>query len=336
MILEQKQDFISIVVPCHDEEEMLPLYYAKMQEVKRSLPINMELIFINDGSQDKTLSELRKLAAIDGQVHYLSFSRNFGKEAGIYAGLQAACGNYVAVMDADLQDPPTLLPHMYDLLRTGEWDCIATRRKTRKGEPPIRSFFARLFYKIINRISKTTIVDGARDFRMMSRSMVDAVLRITEYNRFSKGIFSWVGFRTKYMEYENIERKAGNTSWNFWSLLRYSLDGIVDYSEVPLNIASFLGFISFVVAVVMAIVFAVRTLIFGNATSGWTSLVVFILGIGGLQLLCLGILGKYVGKTFLETKHRPLFIVQESDEDLRAKQRADHAETAPPKDERDK
>ena len=308
------KDIISIIVPCHNEEEMVPIFHKEIAAVSEQIPdAAFELIFVNDGSKDATLAELKRLAALDERVHYLSFSRNFGKEAAMVAGLRHATGNYVAVMDADLQDPPALLVEMVALIRIGEYDCIGTKRLDRKGEPPIRSFFARQFYHLINRISDTEIVDGARDFRLMTRQMVDAVLEMTEYNRFSKGIFSWVGFETKYLSYENQERVAGKTTWSFWSLFKYSLDGIVAFSEAPLAIAAFTGFLSFAVAILAALILTVRTLVFGNATSGWTSLIVIILGMGGLQLLCLGILGKYLGKTFMETKRRPLYILKEKD-----------------------
>ena len=308
------KDIISIVVPCHNEEEMVPIFHKEITAVSEQLPDAVfEMIFVNDGSKDATLAELKRVASLDERVHYLSFSRNFGKEAAMVAGLRHATGNYVAVMDADLQDPPALLVEMVALIRTGEYDCIGTKRVDRKGEPPIRSFFARQFYQLINRISDTEIVDGARDFRLMTRQMVDAVLEMTEYNRFSKGIFSWVGFETKYLPYENQERVAGQTTWSFWSLFKYSLDGIVAFSEAPLAIAAFTGFLSFAVAILAALILTVRTLVFGNATSGWTSLIVIILGMGGLQLLCLGILGKYLGKTFMETKRRPLYILKETD-----------------------
>lgn len=308
------KDIISIVVPCHNEEEMVPIFHKEITAVSEQLPDAVfEMIFVNDGSKDATLAELKRLASLDERVHYLSFSRNFGKEAAMVAGLRHATGNYVAVMDADLQDPPALLVEMVALIRTGEYDCIGTKRVDRKGEPPIRSFFARQFYQLINRISDTEIVDGARDFRLMTRQMVDAALEMTEYNRFSKGIFSWVGFETKYLSYENQERVAGQTTWSFWSLFKYSLDGIVAFSEAPLAIAAFTGFLSFAVAILAALILTVRTLVFGNATSGWTSLIVIILGMGGLQLLCLGILGKYLGKTFMETKRRPLYILKETD-----------------------
>ena len=308
------KDIISIVVPCHNEEEMVPIFHKEITAVSEQLPDAVfEMIFVNDGSKDATLAELKRVASLDERVHYLSFSRNFGKEAAMVAGLRHANGNYVAVMDADLQDPPEMLVEMFALIRTGEYDCIGTKRLDRKGEPPIRSFFARQFYQLINRISDTEIVDGARDFRLMTRQMVDAVLEMTEYNRFSKGIFSWVGFETKYLSYENQERVAGKTTWSFWSLFKYSLDGIVAFSEAPLAIAAFTGFLSFAVAILAALILTVRTLVFGNATSGWTSLIVIILGMGGLQLLCLGILGKYLGKTFMETKRRPLYILKETD-----------------------
>ena len=308
------KDIISIVVPCHNEEEMVPIFHKEITAVSEQLPDAVfEMIFVNDGSKDATLAELKRVASLDERVHYLSFSRNFGKEAALVAGLRHATGDYVAVMDADLQDPPEMLVEMFALIRTGEYDCIGTKRLDRKGEPPIRSFFARQFYQLINRISATEIVDGARDFRLMTRQMVDAVLEMTEYNRFSKGIFSWVGFETKYLSYENQERVAGKTTWSFWSLFKYSLDGIVAFSEAPLAIAAFTGFLSFAVAILAALILTVRTLVFGNATSGWTSLIVIILGMGGLQLLCLGILGKYLGKTFMETKRRPLYILKETD-----------------------
>lgn len=297
---------------------MLPIYYDEMYKImENSNVVDFELIFVNDGSSDGTINQLRALARQDVRVRYLSFSRNFGKEAAMYAGLQSATGDYVAVMDVDLQDPPELLPSMYKTLKKEAFDCVGTKRVDRNGEPRIRSFFAKMFYKLINRISDNYIVDGARDYRLMTRRMVDAVLEMTEYNRFSKGIFTWVGFETKYIEYSNVERSAGKTSWSFWGLFKYSIDGIVAFSEAPLAIASVVGFITFLIALVMAVFFAIRTLIFGNPTSGWTSLVVIILALGGIQLLSLGILGKYISKTYLETKRRPLYILKETDEDLR-------------------
>lgn len=310
-----KQDIISIVIPCYNEEESITLFYETVEKIKKKLPIEIEYIFVNDGSEDGTLSILRKLVKLDSEnVKYISFSRNFGKEAALYAGLKKTKGEYIAVMDVDLQDPPEMLLEMHRLIKKEDYDCIGARRISRDGEPPIRSFFARQFYKIINRMSDIEIVDGARDYRLMTRQMVDAILEVEEYNRFSKGIFSWVGFKTKYLEYKNIERVAGETTWSFWSLMRYSLDGIVAFSEAPLAFASFVGFLSFILSIIMAIFVAVRTFFFDNPTSGWTSLVCIVLALGGLQLLCLGILGKYVGKTFLETKKRPLYIIKETED----------------------
>lgn len=307
------RELISIIVPCYNEEEMLPIFYEEIDKISKIMDyVTFEFIFVNDGSKDQTLKKLKDLSKRDSRVQYYSFSRNFGKEAALFAGLEHAKGDYVAVMDVDLQDPPELLPEMYRLIQDEEYDCIGTRRKDREGEPVIRSFFARGFYRLINRISDTEIVDGARDFRLMKRQMVDAILNLTEYNRFSKGIFSWVGFETKYLEFQNKERVAGQTTWSFWSLFRYSLDGIVAFSEIPLAMASIIGFLTFAVAIVLAIFFGARTLIFGNPTSGWTSMIVIILALGGIQLLSLGIIGKYLGKTFLETKKRPIYILKES------------------------
>ncbi|CZQ92232.1 glycosyltransferase family 2 protein [Trichococcus collinsii] len=306
------KELISIIVPCYNEEEMLPIFYEEIDRISKIMDyVTFEYIFVNDGSKDHTLKKLKELSNKDYRVRYFSFSRNFGKEAALFAGLEHAKGDYVAVMDVDLQDPPELLPEMYRLIQDEEYDCIGTRRKDREGEPIIRSFFARKFYKLINRISDTEIVDGARDFRLMKRQMVDAILNLSEYNRFSKGIFSWVGFETKYLEFQNKERVAGQTTWSFWSLFRYSLDGIVAFSEIPLAMASIVGFFTFAVAIILAIFFGVRTLIFGNPTSGWTSMIVIILALGGIQLLSLGIIGKYLGKTFLETKKRPIYILKE-------------------------
>ncbi|KRL05997.1 glycosyltransferase [Liquorilactobacillus oeni DSM 19972] len=304
---------LSIIVPCYNEEEAIPLFYPEVEKAKEKMPeVEFEYWFVNDGSTDNTLLELKKLNKKDPQhVHFVSFSRNFGKEAGLFCGLQRATGNYIVVMDVDLQDPPDFLPKMHQLLAEGNYDCIGTKRADRAGEPPIRSFFARLFYKLINRISDTTIVDGARDYRMMTRQMVNAILSVKEYNRFSKGIFSWVGFKTKYLEYSNKERSAGTTSWNFWNLLQYSIDGIVAFSDVPLNIAAFTGLFSFIGAGLAIIWIITRAVIFGDPTSGWPSLVCIILFVSGIQLFCLGIVGKYIGKIFLEVKHRPLYIVKE-------------------------
>ncbi|MGT2847158.1 glycosyltransferase family 2 protein [Streptococcus massiliensis] len=303
---------ISVIVPCFNEEESIPLFYAEMEKIKPSLGEELEYIFINDGSKDQTLAVLRQLNQVDEQVRYLSFSRNFGKEAALYAGLQHATGDLVTVMDVDLQDPPELLLQMKDMLTAQpDLDCVGTRRTTREGEPPIRSFFANLFYKLINRISQVEMVDGARDFRLMRRPMVDAILEVSEYNRFSKGIFAWVGFKTEYLEYKNVERVAGETSWNFWQLFNYSLEGIVNFSDMPLTIAFLGGVIACMMAFILMAIVIVRTLIFGDPTSGWPSLVSIILFLGGFQLLTIGILGKYIGKIFMETKHRPVYVIKE-------------------------
>ena len=277
--------------------------------------LDFEILFINDGSRDKTLQILRRAAQEDKRIRYISFARNFGKEAAMYAGFQNCTGDYAAVMDADMQDPPSLLPEMYQALQSGEYDSVATRRVTRKGEPPIRSFFARCFYKLINRISDADIVDGARDFRLMTRRMVDAILSMTEYNRFSKGIFGWVGFRTKWLPYENVERVAGETKWSFWKLFLYSLEGITAFSTAPLAIASIAGILLCIVALLFVCVVLVKTLAFGDAVGGWPSMMCVILFLGGVQLFCMGILGQYLAKTYLETKKRPIYIVHETNED---------------------
>ncbi len=304
---------ISIVVPCYNEQESLPLFYSAICETAAALAgrAGFELLFVNDGSTDGTLEVLRGLAARDGRVHYLSFSRNFGKEAAMYAGLQKATGDYIALMDADLQDPPALLGEMLDGLEREGFDCVATRRVTRRGEPRLRSFFARLFYRIINRISKTEIVDGARDFRMMTRQMVDAILSMTEYNRFSKGIFSWVGFETKWLEYENVERVAGETKWSFWKLFIYSLEGIVSFSTAPLAISSVLGLLFCLVAFILLLVYGIKALVWGDPVAGFPTLICAIFLIGGVQLFCIGILGQYLSKTYLESKRRPIYIIKE-------------------------
>ena len=306
---------ISLVVPCYNEEEVIKIFYAEIQKIKKDFKnVTFEIIFVNDGSKDKTLELMRELSKND-DVRYVSFSRNFGKEAAMYAGLEASTGDYIAIMDADLQDPPALLKEMYEILESGEYDSVATRRVTRKGEPVIRSFFARLYYKLINKISKTEIVDGARDFRLMTRQMVNSVLSLKEYNRFSKGIFSWVGYRTKWLEYENIERAAGETKWSFWKLFLYSLESIVAFSTVPLSIASVMGILFCFVAFIIIIFVIVRTLMYGDPTSGWPSMVCIMFFIGGVQLLCLGIMGQYLSKTYLEVKKRPIYIVQETEKD---------------------
>lgn len=310
---------ISIVVPCFNEEQTIFPFYEEILKVKPLLgPIKLEFLFINDGSKDDTLKKLKSLEGRDSeQVKYISFSRNFGKEAALYAGLKHATGDFITVMDVDLQDPPSLLPKMYELIQEGNYDCIGTRRITREGEPKIRSFFAKKFYQVINKISDVNIVDGARDYRLMTRQMVDAILELKEYNRFSKGLFSWVGFDTYYLEYENIEREKGNTSWSFWQLFKYSLDGIVAFSEFPLVFSAFIGFISFVVAIFALIFFFIRAAVFGDPTTGWPSMICIILALGGLQLFCLGIVGQYLGKTFLETKRRPIYIVKHKSESLK-------------------
>ena len=310
---------LSIVVPCYNEQEALPYFYKEIcrvaEEMKSSHGADFEFIFVDDGSRDNTLSIARELHKQDERVRYISFSRNFGKEAGILAGLKAAKGDYVAMMDADLQDPPALLPQMLDALLKEDYDCAATRRTNRKGEPPIRSFFARMFYKIITRLSDADIVDGARDYRLMRRRMVDAILALPEYNRFSKGIFGWVGFKTKWLEYVNVERVAGETKWNFWKLFLYSLEGIVAFTTAPLALASLIGIIFCVLAFVMILFIIVRTLLFGDPTSGWPSLVCIIFLCSGVQLFCMGVLGQYLAKTYMEVKHRPVYIVRETEQD---------------------
>lgn len=312
---------ISLIVPCYNEQESLPLFYAEADKVsvrlKEEYNASVEFVFVDDGSKDSTLALCRKLARKDNRVRYISFSRNFGKEAGIYAGLKAAKGDYVAMLDADLQDPPSLLPQMLETVTKEGYDCAATRRATRKGEPPIRSFFARMFYKIINKMSDTEIVDGARDFRLMSRKMVDAILELGEYNRFSKGIFSWVGFKTKWFSYDNIERAAGQTKWNFWKLLIYSIEGIIGFSTAPLALAAMLGLFFCLVAFIGIVFIAVRALMFGDPTSGWPSMVCIILLVSGVQMFCLGIVGEYLAKTYLEVKRRPVYLVAETEEDLK-------------------
>ena len=307
-------ELVTIIVPCYNEEESLPLFYEEITKVAKEMKqVKFELLFINDGSKDKTLSILRKISESDNRVRYVSFSRNFGKEAAMYAGFEEANGDYVAVMDADLQDPPSLLPKMYQIIKDEEYDCVATRRVTRAGEPPIRSFFARIIYKLINKISKTDIVDGARDYRLMTRQMVDSILSMKEYNRFSKGIFGWIGFNTKWLAYENIERIAGETKWSFWKLFLYSLEGIVAFSTLPLTIASIFGILFCFIAFIMIIVIIIRTLAFGDSTSGWPSLVCIIFLVSGIQLFCIGIIGQYLSKTYLETKKRPIYIVKETE-----------------------
>ncbi|QSR04867.1 glycosyltransferase family 2 protein [Lactococcus sp. LG1267] len=301
---------LSIIVPAYNEEEVLEMFVDEVDKQTESLPLEKTFYFINDGSRDKTLEVLKKLAVRE-DIKYISFSRNFGKEAALLAGLKAADGDFITVMDADLQDPPQMLNEMYMKIKEG-YDIVGTRRVSRDGEPPIRSFFAKNFYKIINKISDTEMVDGARDFRLMTRQVVDNILELEERNRFSKGLFSWVGFDTTYLPYENHERVAGSTSWNFWGLVKYSVDGIVNFSEVPLNLATFVGFLSFLASIVMGLFYFVRTLIWGDPVDGFPTLVILVLLLGGLQLLSLGIIGKYLAKIFVETKKRPNYIVKET------------------------
>lgn len=307
------EKFLSVVVPCYNEQETIPIFFETMEKINVQIPdYTIDYFFVDDGSKDDSLNEMRKLnAAHPDRVHYLTFSRNFGKESALLAGLQAADGELVAVMDVDLQDPPELILTMLEGIQKEGHDCVAARRVSRDGEPPIRSFFALLFYRLINKISETPIVDGARDFRLMTRQVVDAILDVQEYNRFSKGIFGWVGFDTKYIEYKNVERVAGDTSWSFWQLLRYSLDGIVSFSEFPLSIASWVGIISFIFSFIFLIIIVIRAAVHGDPTPGWPSMVSIFLMIGGLQLFCLGIVGKYVGNIYLETKNRPRYIIKE-------------------------
>ncbi len=309
---------ISIIVPCYNEEESIPYFQTAITQVADCLSdYAFELIYVDDGSNDKTLSVLRELASEDARVRYLSFSRNFGKEAAMFAGLEASKGDFVAIMDADLQDPPSLLPEMLDILEHDGYDCVATRRVNRKGEPVIRSFFARRFYKLMRKISKTEIVDGARDFRLMKRRMVDSILSLKEYNRFSKGIFGWVGYKTKWLEYENVERAHGETKWSFWKLLFYSVDGIVAFSTVPLAISSILGIVFCFLSFAALLFVFIRQLIWQNSAYGWASAMCILFFISGIQLFSVGILGQYLSKTYLEVKKRPIYIVGETDADLK-------------------
>lgn len=315
-MISEKKKLISIVIPCYCEEESIPVFWEEICKTTEKMShVDFEFLFIDDGSKDNTLEILRTLSQKDHRVRYISFSRNFGKEAAMYAGLQKSKGDYVAIMDADLQDPPSLLPEMLTTVESEDFDCVATRRVTRKGEPRIRSFFAKMFYKIINKISQTDIVDGARDYRLMNRKMVDAIIQVGEYNRFSKGIFGWVGFKTKWLEYENIQRRQGETKWSFWKLLIYSLDGIVAFSSMPLYIASILGIILCLFAFLAIIFVIVRQLVWGGSAYGWPSLVCIILLLSGVQLFAIGILGQYLSKTYLEVKKRPIYIVNETESD---------------------
>lgn len=309
----EKMSKISIVVPMYNEQESLGILYKELNRVTDTLPeYEFEYLFVNDGSSDATLAEIRQLAEKDKRVRYVSFSRNFGKEAALYAGLKNATGDYVATMDADLQDPPALLPQMIAMIEAGDCDNVATRRINRKGEPQIRSFFAKCFYKVMRHLSHIEIADGARDYRLMSRAMVDSIVSVSEYNRFSKGIFAWVGYETKWLEFENVERSAGETKWSFWKLVRYSFDGIINFSDTPIRISSYLGLLLTVLSFVAIIIEVIRALVFGDPVAGWPSLVCIITFIGGIQLFCMGIMGQYIAKTYMEVKRRPHYIVKET------------------------
>ena len=304
---------LSIIVPCYNEEESVPLFYReamKQETFFHGKDVELEFIFVDDGSKDRTVEEVRKLREKDERINLVSFSRNFGKEAAIIAGLEKAKGDFTVLMDADLQDPPAILPEMYEYIEQG-YDSVATRRVDRKGEPPIRSFFARRFYSLMRKISKTEIVDGARDYRLMTRQVTDAILSLKEYNRFSKGIFGWVGYKTKWLEYENVQRAAGETKWNFWKLFLYSLDGIMAFSTMPLSMASFFGILFCLLAFIFMIFIFCRALIYGDPVAGWPSMVCIITFIGGVQLLCLGIMGQYMSKLYMEVKDRPKYLVKD-------------------------
>lgn len=308
-----KKEKISVIVPCYNEEQAIPYFYEEIKKISSKMnKLDFEYIFVNDGSSDNTLDIVKEYAKEDDRVRYVSFSRNFGKEAAMLAGLRHSEGDYVTLMDADLQDPPKLLIEMYDLIKKEGYDCVGTRRVTRKGEPPIRSMFARAFYKIINKMSKTEMVDGARDYRLMTRQVVDAIISMDEYNRYSKGIFSFVGFKTKWLEYENVERVAGETKWSFWKLFIYALEGITAFSTVPLIFSAVIGFIFCIISFIMIIVIIIKTLALGDPVSGWPSLVCIIFFISGIQLFCMGVIGQYLSKTYLETKKRSIYIVKES------------------------
>ncbi len=309
---------LSVIVPCYNEEAAIPFFYDEMRKTEGDLTqrfpgLTLEYIFVDDGSTDKTVEVIKKLRAEDERVHFISFSRNFGKESALYAGFTKAAGDYVVCMDADLQDPPALLCEMFAAVTEEGYDSAATRRVTRKGEPKIRSFFARMFYRIMNRISDVEFVDGARDYRIMKRKMVDAILRLGENNRFTKGIYSWVGFNTKWIEFENVERIAGETKWSFFGLLRYSFEAILGFSTAPLSFVITLGFIVTAFAFLLIVFIVIRTLLFGDPTSGWPSMICIVVFFSGTQLLCTGIVGAYLGKTYLETKNRPIFITREED-----------------------
>lgn len=303
---------ISIIVPCFQEEKALPIFYTELKKVLHLVEMPYEILLIDDGSTDSTLAVMERIAEEDKNVHYISFSRNFGKEAAMYAGLVNSRGDYVAIMDADMQDPPELLPKMIEILESNEYDSVATRRVSREGEPPIRSYFARKFYKIMNRISDADIVDGARDFRLMKRNMVNAIVAMSEYNRFSKGIFGWIGFKTYWLSFQNVERVAGETKWSFWKLFKYAIEGIFNFSDVPLKIASWsgVGMTGFSIIVMTWVV--IRKLVFGNSTVGWASTAVMIFFVAGIQLFCIGIMGQYIARIYLETKNRPHYVISKS------------------------
>lgn len=303
---------ISIVVPCYNEQESLPFFYNETNEVMRKIGYNYEIILVDDGSKDRTLSVMKELSEKDSHIKYYSLSRNFGKESAIYAGFCNACGDYVTVMDADMQDPPTLLPHMIEILESNDYDSVATRRVTRQGEPHIRSWFARQFYRIINRISDTNIVDGARDFRLMRREMVDAIIKMCEYNRFSKGLFGWIGFRTYWLTFENVERVAGKTKWSFCKLFKYAIDGILDFSSFPSYIPYIIGIPSTIISMIVIFVNIILKYVMHINISDLTFIIFAIIFMGGIQLCCLGVLGQYISKTYLETKQRPHFIISET------------------------
>ena len=305
---------ISIIIPCFNEEKTISYFYNEINKVIKKMKYDFEFIFVNDGSKDKTLEIIKKYVKKDKRVKYINFTKNFGKEAAMYAGLELSCGDYVCVMDVDLQDPPSLIPDMLNILenKKNDYDIVGLRRVNRKGEPKIRSFFARQFYKIIKKLSKIEMVDGERDFRLMTRQVVNSILELKEYNRYSKGLFSFVGYNTKWLEYENIKRVAGETKWSFWKLFKYAIEGIIAFSTIPLVLSAFIGILFFMIALILIIVIIVKTLVFGDPTSGWPSLVCIIFFVSGIQLFCVGIIGEYLAKTYLETKHRPIYIIKET------------------------
>jgi len=311
---------ISIVISCYNEEESLPLFYKEISQVMDEMKnYQFELLFVNDGSKDKTLDVVKKLLQKDERIRFVSFSRNFGKEAAMLAGLRYSTGDYVTLMDADLQDPPKLLPEMVQILEEESYDCVGTRRVTRKGEPPIRSFFARMFYKIINKMSKIEMVDGARDYRLMTRQMVNSILECQEYNRYSKGLWSFVGYDTKWLEFENVERVAGETKWSFWKLFKYAIEGIVAFTTLPLTMAAFFGIVFCIIAFFAIVFIIVKTLLWGDPVGGWPSMACIIIFVSGIQLFFLGIFGEYLSKTYLETKQRPIYFVKETEKDFKRK-----------------